>query len=83
MNELFYFLHGTPAEATEFLTDFNSAAKDKETQFWVEEELSAEEAKAQWASEIEDASHRVFLIHADVTDRDFKLLELEDEWSER
>jgi hypothetical protein len=83
MKELFYFLQGSPKDVNNFLKEYKSLARNKDTKFWVEQDLSASEAADEWGSEVENPKHRVFLVHADVADSDFKDLELDMDWMER
>lgn len=83
MKELFYFLHGTEKDAADFLKEHVDSKQSTQSKFWVEDNMSAEEAEECWGSEVEDPNHRVFLIHADVTDHDFDVMELWQEWMER
>ena len=83
MKELFYFLHGTEKDATDFLKEHVESVEGEQSKFWVAEDLPAKEAEEVWGSEVEDPNHRVFLIHADVTEHDFETMELWQEWLER
>lgn len=83
MKELFYFLHGTEKDAADFLKEHVDSKDSPQSRFWVEEDMSATEAEEVWGSEVEDPDHKVFLIHADVTDHDYETMELFQEWMER
>lgn len=83
MKELFYFLHGTEKDAADFLKEHVDSKQSTQSKFWVSEQLPAEQAEDLWGSEVEDPSHKVFLIHADVTDHDYETMELWNEWMER
>ena len=83
MKELFYFLHGTEKDAADFLKEHVGSKESTQSKFWIEDDMSATEAEEVWGSEVEDPNHKVFLIHADVTDHDFDIMELFQEWMER